>query len=664
MMKGIGGWLLAITLLALPGVIGCGEDDEETTEVVKPATKIEFFVKDAAGNAIEGATVSVEGQAATATTDATGAFKLEGLSGDMVFLRAKGPGSSYLEGGTRHEAVEVENGALAESVTINLSSRPSDSAKYVGGTQCGACHTTQAADEGGSAHAHSITPDKTRMISKDLWPAVGATKDTKFTALDPTDATGKISVAVVLCQPSAGDYQMKFGGTADCSVTTDGTFVPVSGTYGGEGDGGIANTPNLGKFKQRYLAKLSDVPLAASWTYTAGKDKDYLILPIQITQSGDGSPKLGKYHETDWTGRGRTFSRKCSGCHNTGLEISWEKASGKSYIESYNYLDLNITCEICHGPGSEHIAAPTEKRKLTIITPRNLTAEATSQICGACHSGDDGSSKDPDGAFGFAYNAGNASKVGGGHFVPGVYDLKDYIKGFMVLEKDGGAFNAWPDGKHGLAHRQQYPELAASKHWSNSEEKLSCVSCHNPHTLYQGPKKFEEEMGKDEYVLETPTFKNNVLCLGCHAGDGPYTSLTKDSVAAAHVAAGGKATKNGAAVAGDAAAATAVADAVKNHMKDKVPGMGATYDPTNDAKPVGRCQSCHMPKTGKSGGYTTGKDAAGNSALVSGDQGSHVFDVIKFETSSALKKASGGADTDIMPNSCGGCHANFLISGD
>ena len=90
----------------------------------------------------------------------------------------------------------------------------------------------------------------------------------------------------------------------------------------------------------------------------------------------------------------------------------------------------------------------------------------------------------------------------------------------------------------------------------------------------------------------------------------------------------------------------------------------AAYDPTNDAMPVGRCSSCHMPRTGKSGGWLNGVDGSGKSALVGGDEGSHVFDIIWPGESSALKKPSGGVDTDIMPNSCGSCHEAARLSGD
>lgn len=647
----------------LAGVGVAGGATTLVSVVVSPAAGVGTItgtVKNTAGAAVSGATVSVQGQTATATTDASGAFTLSNVSSGFVFLSAAPSGTTYLPGETR-SAINVPAAGTASGVSITLSARPGSGATFVGGAVCAGCHPAISTDEATAAHYHSITDSLSRMISLNLWPAVGATVTTSVTALDPTD--GVTMVPVSLCQNTAGAYSMKFGGTAsDCTVA-DGTQVPVSGTYGGEGDGGIGNVPNLGKFKQRYLARLADVPFAGGWTYTTPADKarDFLIMPVQITQSGDGAPKFAGYHGNDWTMQGRTFSRACAGCHNTGMSITWDAAT---MITSYNYIDLNITCERCHGPGSLHRG--TGGRANNIINPLYLTADAERQVCGQCHAADSGKSKDPDGAFGYAYNNANATALGGGIYVPGVYDIADYIKGLGVPLPTGG-FDAWPDGLHGKAHRQQFPELATSVHANNPFLKLTCSSCHDVHNLVQGPKAFTTTSGADTYVFTKPTFKNNVLCIGCHATHGDYADLTKDDIAAVFVDAGGAVTKNGTAMTFTAAqiaeAKGKVAMSVGNHMQEHVSMGVAAYNPLDDVLPTGRCQSCHMPKTGRSGGYTTGLDASGDSALVEGDEGSHKFDVI-WPAQSAALKLTGGADTDIMPNSCGKCHAGARLSGN
>ena len=640
------------------------------TFLSNPPGTITGTVKDANGTGISGATVSVEEQSVSAVTDASGNFSISNVTPGYVYLYVTKPSdSSYLDGETR-EGINISAGKTVSGVSITLSSRPSDSATYIGGGECATCHSSQMTDESVSAHYHSITADTSRIMetsNTSIWPTVGGTINPGITAKSPDDGTSTVSV--YFCQNSSGVYSVKFGGTPDCTVA-DGTLVPVSGTYGGEGDGGIDNVPNLGKFKQRFFAKLSDVPYASTWTYNSTDDKgrDFLILPMQITQSGDGAPKWGTYKNTEWTDQKRTFSRACAGCHNTGMQIQWEGTSGNNYITSYNYIDLNITCEKCHGPGSEHKNASTSDKKLKIIIPSYLTVDAENQVCGQCHAADSGKSKDPDGSFAYAYNNANASLLGGGTYVPGVYDVADYIKGFGVTVANGGGFDAWPDGIYGKAHRQQYAMLALSAHANNSYQKLTCSSCHNPHTLRQGPKSFTQVSGSDTYVFDTPTFNNNVLCLGCHATSGPFASLTKGDIATIFVDAGGSVTKSGSAYAPTSdeisAAKSHIAGAVSKHMEDEVSMGLAGYNPLNEALPVGRCQSCHMPRTAKSGGYTTGDDGLGDSALIEGDQGSHVFDIIWPWESFILIKSSGGADSDIMPNSCGMCHAGARISGN
>ena len=613
---------------------------------------------------IAGAVVSVEGQAVSATTDAGGVFTLTDVAPGNVFLLVQAP-AGYLDGGTRFSLPLGPDEAMT-GIDIQLSSRPSDAATYVGTASClGGCHSAEATAHQGSAHWRSITDDTSHMGNlATLWPTVGATIPTGISAPDPV--TAATSVPVYLCQNTPGVYSMKFGGvSADCTAADGGTIVPVAGTYGGEGDGGVAPKLNFGKWKQRFLAKLTDVPVSAAWRNYPGGDVDRLILPVQITESGDGAPRYGGYKESAWYQQGRAFSRKCAGCHDTGLNIAYDAGN---LITSYAYLDRNIGCEKCHGPGSEHVAASIADRPLTIINPAHLTAEGEKELCGQCHAADAGASKNPDGAFGYAYNAANVALIGNGQFVPGVYSLTDYIKGVDVTEDDGGGFEAWPDGIHGKTHRQQDPMFDKSKHNNNSSAKLSCATCHNVHSLYQGPEKFPVVRGGDDYVFVTPKVKDNDLCLGCHAGAAAFAAVSIDHVAAAHVAEGSTVEKNGVPMSFTAEeqfdARLAIAAAVSGHMEDKLSMGLVPYTPEDDALPTGRCTACHMPKTAKSGGYTTGLDGQGKSALVEGDQASHVFDIVWPYQSSVLKQSSGGSDTDIMPNSCGKCHASALLSGD
>ncbi|MHC4406981.1 MAG: carboxypeptidase regulatory-like domain-containing protein, partial [Planctomycetota bacterium] len=593
---------------------------------------------------VDSATVEVAGTALQATTAADGTFTIAGVTAPgPYFLDVTAPaGSAYLDGGTKHS---VSLSAPVNDVgDIALSARPSDAATYTGRATCATCHSAIAAKHLTSAHWRSLTPDKTRMVELSLWPAVGLTVNPGVMALDP--AAPASMVPVLLCQNIAGDYAMKFGGAADCLIA-DATFVPVSGTYGGEGDGGIDNTPNVGTYKQRYFALLADVPAADSWVYNSGKNKDYLILPVQITQSGDGAPKFGGYHGNDWLTQNRAFSRACAGCHATGMTVAWDN---NTFVTDFDYIDLNISCERCHGPGSEHAGALGGLGE-SIINPRLLSPDKERQTCGQCHAADGGKSEDPNLAFAYAYNAGNASMVGGGFYVPGVYDIADYIGNLTT-----GAFVAWPDGKHGRAHRQQYTELVSSIHANNPYERLTCATCHSVHNLVQSPDEAEEEDDAGNVYSFTGTrFKNNTSCLRCHATHGPFAGLTLDDIAALNASYGGTTTLNGAPLTFDNTAIDAaedkVAETVVEHMDESASmGQFVVYDVDNEPG-VGRCMNCHMPQSGKSGGYTTGLDDFGGTALVEGDQSSHAFDIIAPQVSKDLVPSAGGDDLKVMPNS-------------
>lgn len=582
----------------------------------------------------------------------------------------------------------------------------------------------------------TMLPVDSSDIVAPAWPGVKATNPN----YDPNDpciygdaASGTTCAAggttkykdgqvnVYLCNLKDGasyvndEYVQKFGGlpyTCADGAFYDGTTTPavpmghIDVIYGGQGDkdGAGKAHANMGVFKQRFQGRLADFKVASAWNYTKGKDLDSLTMPIQFLESGDkvnGGFKMNGYHPTEqkfpgesWTQRTRTFSHACAGCHNTGLKIEWDDVTVKlpfgrdgapngspmkfAAIKSYSFLDENLTCEHCHGPGSEHAAA-AGGTGVAIINPKRLTAEAERQMCGKCHAYDDATNAKPAQDYGFEYpwNSDNASKIGGGDYVPGVYDIATFFDNWDERTVDDEAFwdpSATGGKLYGQAHRQQVVMLAQSKHTNNPYVKVTCTSCHDRHSQYLVNR--TAVSGTDTFTYANAGYRDNVLCLSCHAGTPGFAELTKANVAALHVAHGNAATKNGAAVAPTAEefaeANAAVTTAVGAHMFDKTK-MLVQYNPTNDAMPIGRCVTCHMPKVSKSGGYTTGTDSANNKVLVEGDQASHVFDVVWPWQSNAMSRGGPSAQAGsygthvsptnvkydlygFMPNSCSKCH--------
>jgi hypothetical protein len=406
---------------------------------------------------------------------------------------------------------------------------------------------------------------------------------------------------------------------------------------------------------------------------TADRDRDYLILPVYLVQDGNTDPALGavspkfyKIYPDKWPKQVRTTGRLCSGCHNTGLKIAYSDGADPLLTE-YSYKDINITCERCHGPGSEHVSPPSGvSRSDRIILPPLLTAKAALESCGQCHAAHAGSSGVPSGAFKMPFNGEHLDDLGNGVFVPGLYDLSTFIKGFGVSKLDGGGVETWPDRVHSIGHSQQLPMVSSSIHANNPYERLACFDCHDAHSTWHGPERFEA----GEYELRNPRMNDNALCLGCHATHGPFAGVSAEDVAAAHV---DEVRKGGSVATFDAVrvmeARATIAAAVGVHMEEEASMGMAVYDPLDPSLPVGRCTTCHMAKIGKKNDtvdltqWHLGYDADGDSALVDGNVANHVFDVVWPWQSGILKK-EGGTDLDIMPNSCGLCHEGSRLSGD
>ena len=690
-------------------------------------SRIGGHVRDVGGNGLAGVTVTVEGQAASATTAADGSFLLEGVAPGFAYVQATPGDALHLPGETRHSTF-VPAGTAVSGVDIVLSGRPTAAATSVGRATCAMCHAGKHPEildgTAKAAHARFVVEGTGNMVYPELWPVPGdkyLPRDPKGVLLrvqDPLD--GKGLVHVVLCTEDAAGgrrYLFKFypeqpagvllaEGDLDCSATPAGTiWIPVAATIGGQGNWGEGyadpahafpdSHPNFGEGKQRFMARVADVPYAKKWMDDHGipvdrAKPDYIdFMPVYIVQDGTptgdaalasgkvGVPKFWQKSPTAWCGPDNTLSRNCSGCHATGLKIAYQDVTDggttlKAIVTAFDYKDLNVTCERCHGPGSEHAATANPDK---IITPQNLTARSANELCGACHANHDGKSATPKGVFKMPFDGAYLDTLGNGVFVPGVYDLKDFLYNYNQPTTSGawneGTFLTWPDQTHGRAHSMELAELLRSPHTNNPYQKVTCSDCHDPHSLRL------PAASTGGFRFDAAGYSDNVLCLTCHANHGPFAGVSLGDVAAVQVGSGRTVKHDdGTAVTYSvndlALASTRVGKAVAQHMQSGA-GMGmAPYTPTDEGSPVGRCTTCHMPKTGKlqdvndDAQYHLALDASGKSAVAEGNVPSHVFDIIWPAQSAVLKNPnpSAGHDYDIMPNSCGKCHASARLSGD
>ncbi|MGI9235483.1 MAG: carboxypeptidase-like regulatory domain-containing protein, partial [Woeseiaceae bacterium] len=352
---------------------------------------------------VEGATVSTPG-GVSALTDAAGDFMLDSVP--RSFLAVDPPaGANLLEGGTRHS---INPG---DTVDIELSGRPADGATYVSNDLCVTCHGVLApglvAAWQNSGH-YRVVERSLVEIDLDGWPAdpganlCSAWVDTGVDATDVTEAPKSDPTHDVYIRTCNDDPTLRFeilvDSNDDGADATD-TQLPVYATYGGNGTaaGELSVLQDRGEagalhstWKQRYMFNIGDVvggcaamspegfpkpakPAFVTWD-TTQTCEDMLLSPIQY------NPRTGEwvgYHANEWFAQNRTYSKKCSGCHEAGLTLT---ADAGGLVTEYAAADYRIGCQKCHGPGSLHIGGAGDVTQ--IINPDHLTAKSAREVCG------------------------------------------------------------------------------------------------------------------------------------------------------------------------------------------------------------------------------------------------------------------------------------------
>jgi len=140
----------------------------------------------------------------------------------------------------------------------------------------------------------------------------------------------------------------------------------------------------------------------------------------------------------------------CMNCHASGLQPP--AAGTENKFDGQPFRHAGITCERCHGNGEEHMDG-----KGPIVNPAKLNAERRDSVCMECH-----------------FEGTVAVEQAGKHlyeFRPGDR-LQDFTR-YFVLKR------AEPEKTLALS---QVEALGLSKCKEKTGEKMSCVSCHNPHS--------------------------------------------------------------------------------------------------------------------------------------------------------------------------------------
>lgn len=468
----------------------------------------------------------------TATTDADGNYSFSSITAGTYFIYLKPADSDtgHLPGGSLcRQARQLTDVGL--DLDIEVSTNPSSSATYVGSSTRLTCHTDRETIKK-TGHFNSLRVPGTDSGNQNIsafenFDAALAKFDgvttVYFYDYDGTrgfdkyktkeTSTGTVSFRIRLINDD-GVYKMEFTNVKNPADPNNGVTYNVDLTYGGA------------VHKQRYLTKMGT---------------SYQVLPLQYQQEGsDAYTKRTRtiwrdYHAaTSWydetntlfktPAKSKSFDNNCAGCHMTGYTLTgngtdgWvasavSDANGTIDYDGDGDLDeINTGCEVCHGPGSEHVAAAGAGQ--AIVHPGLITPEREAMICGRCHGR-------PKGALGTDVPD-NAS----GGFMPPGHSRSEFLANYTNgVQFDGAATDFYTNTVNddpmavvqSKSHHQQYTDFIRSSLYKNQEELMTCFSCHNMH-------------GTDNFRSLRATTSDNALCTSCHVDKAAITSHTEDKL--------------------------------------------------------------------------------------------------------------------------------------
>jgi predicted CXXCH cytochrome family protein len=326
---------------------------------------------------------------------------------------------------------------------------------YAGSEACKNCHQKEHADWKETWHANMHRDIKPSIVKADFNNVEITYKEVEIETADKKKV--KISPSIKLVKD--GD---KFTFTLiDKDNAANNQTYPVAYVLGGN-------------WEQHFEAAVNGMYYATPmrWVMSDGqwRTKPFNSFWWIADDTPDGRPK-----KPEEMPKAQVGDAKCDACHTTGFKTSKDKASGKwTAVKS----ELGISCEMCHGPGSKHIATPSKEN---IVNPAKLNALQQNQLCGQCHSRVT-NKNEKDLAFPQGFFIGNT-------------DLHDRVEFWTYSTKPK---NFWPND-FASKNRQQYHDIQKSKHQNAG---VTCITCHDVHS----PKKGYAQIRGDKASL----------CSSCH----------------------------------------------------------------------------------------------------------------------------------------------------
>jgi len=152
---------------------------------------------------------------------------------------------------------------------------------------------------------------------------------------------------------------------------------------------------------QQYLVDIGSGKLQAfsiAWDSRSKKNGGQRWFHLQPQEN------ISSEHPFFWQGHFQNWNSRCAECHSTDLKKNYDPESNSYDTE---WSEINVACEACHGPGSDHVALArrgaiainetglTRIGKRThwqfaagdaIANPQSDVDDSEIDICGSCHS--------------------------------------------------------------------------------------------------------------------------------------------------------------------------------------------------------------------------------------------------------------------------------------
>ncbi|HEY5945131.1 MAG TPA: multiheme c-type cytochrome [Kofleriaceae bacterium] len=226
---------------------------------------------------------------------------------------------------------------IADAAVPVVAAPKPPSSTYIGSEQCGDCHEKEYAGWKKSWHARALATAKPKAI-------VGNFANAHY-AGSSTEAWMKRKGGVSTMRTRGADGEL-----------ADFTVDYVIG----------------GKRMQDDVTVFPDGRWQVLPVYFHVGDRSW----VDYTEAKQGA--LSPEHPFYWTNARRMANHECLDCHTTALQVAYDEATRKWTTA---FIDGNVACENCHGPGSRH--AETSE-KADIIHPVD-SGEVGMSACARCH---------------------------------------------------------------------------------------------------------------------------------------------------------------------------------------------------------------------------------------------------------------------------------------